>query len=194
MAAVLTPQKGAGCLMTVVGPSGVGKDTLIAEAQKALGDRPDIFFVRRTITRPADAGGEEHDAVDEATFRQQLAAGAFAVAWRAHELSYGIPSQARDHVAAGGLAIVNGSRHALPHIAAAFPVLHVVEITADSAILARRLASRGRESAEMIEARLGRTPPSAAIGQPTTVIDNSGDLSVATERLLALISSLRPAC
>ncbi len=185
-----TTEQAGGCLIPIVGPSGVGKDTLIEKARRAFGDRHDIMFVRRTITRPADAGGEDHEAVDQATFQRRLADGAFAVHWRAHGLSYGIPNSVRYHVEAGGLAVVNGSRHAMPAIARAFPALHVVEITADPAILARRLAVRGRETAEMIAARL-RRPRAGAPGLPLpTEIDNSGSPEEAAARLVALIGKL----
>ena len=43
-----------GQIFAVVGPSGAGKDTLMAAAARA---RPDLHIVRRVITRPATAGG-----------------------------------------------------------------------------------------------------------------------------------------
>ena len=39
-------------LFAVVGPSGAGKDTLMA----AAAHRPGVALVRRVITRPAEAG------------------------------------------------------------------------------------------------------------------------------------------
>ena len=55
-----------GALVAVVGPSGAGKDTLIAHAKAALGDEPQVDFVRRCVTRPSDGQTEDHDTLADA--------------------------------------------------------------------------------------------------------------------------------
>ena len=55
-----------GTLFYVVGASGAGKDSLLAYARAALGGGTPVFFAHRYITRPAEAGGENHVALSKA--------------------------------------------------------------------------------------------------------------------------------
>ena len=50
-------------LVYVVGPSGAGKDSVLAWLRQHLPHSPAIHWARRTITRPARAGDEVHEAV-----------------------------------------------------------------------------------------------------------------------------------
>ena len=72
-----------GRLFALVGPSGAGKDTLLAAASAA---RPDLVIVQRVITRPESAGGEPFEGVTPAEFARRNAAGLFALHWQAHGL------------------------------------------------------------------------------------------------------------
>ena len=67
-------------LVAVVGPSGAGKDLLMRSAAET---DPQIRLARRVITRPSAAGSEDFDGVSEAVFAQRVAAGEFALHWRA---------------------------------------------------------------------------------------------------------------
>jgi phosphonate metabolism protein PhnN/1,5-bisphosphokinase (PRPP-forming) len=141
--------------VVVVGPSGAGKDTLMALARERLGGDARFRFVRREITRPAEAGGEDHLAVTPDEFAARRAAGAYALSWEAHGLGYGIPADVAADVAAGRVVIANISRAKIAEAALMFPTL-ALEITAPPEVLARRLAARGRETAEDIARRLAR--------------------------------------
>lgn len=174
-----------GTAFALVGPSGVGKDSLLAAVAAA---RPDLLVVRRVVTRPADPT-EPFDPCDPATFARREAAGDFALTWDAHGLRYGLPASARQAQLAGRTVIFNGSRGALPQAAAALAPLAVIAVTADPATLAARLAARGREDAAAIAARLAqadRALPDLP-GVPVHHLDNSGPLADTAQALLALL-------
>ncbi|MCV3270759.1 nucleoside/nucleotide kinase family protein [Roseobacter sinensis] len=70
--------------------------------------RPDLHRVRRVITRPGVAGGEAFCGIDLAEFEGQRPAGGFLLAWRAHDLHYGIPRS--------GLGVRKGRQDALANL------------------------------------------------------------------------------
>ena len=85
-----SPLIGPGRLVLVVGPSGAGKDTLIARARAACRDDATVVFPRRIVTRPASTF-EDNEVMAQQVFEQAAAKGAFAFWWSAHGHSYGIP-------------------------------------------------------------------------------------------------------
>lgn len=155
-------------ILAVVGPSGAGKDTLLAGA---LAARPDLRVLRRTITRPTSAGGEPFEGVSDAEFARRLAAGEFALHWQAHGLNYAIP-----HPPPDGVTIFNCSRRMLAKAAQVFPGLRIINVTASAPVLAQRLAARGREDARDIASRLAREAPLPA-DLPVTTVVNDGALA-----------------
>lgn len=173
----------AGRLIAVVGPSGAGKDTLMAAVKAA---RPDIVWARRAITRPETSGGEPYEGIDAATFDRRRRAGGFAIWWEAHGLRYGVPASIRDDLAAGRDVMFNGSRVALPEARAALPEIEVLLIDAPAEVLARRLAARGRETAAEIEERLARARRPAPEG--AKIVVNDGDVDAGVARFLAALN------
>jgi len=176
-----------GAFVAVVGPSGAGKDSVMAYARQRLVAEPRVHFVRRVITRPSDPSLEDHDTMSASAFPQAEAAGAFALSWSSHGLSYGIPAAVDELVRGGGVAVANLSRAALPALRRRYARVVVAEITAAPAVLARRLAQRGRETADEIAARLARSVAADAAAGDRHLIDNSGALAVAGDRFVALL-------
>ena len=148
---------------------------------------PEAAFVRRTITRPREPN-EDHEPLTTPEFEARERDDRFAVTWRAHGLCYAIPVEIRAAVERGGLAIVNGSRRALPEIERAFPRIAVFEITAPVALRARRLAERGRERHAEIERRIAREVPVDARFEPVRIA-NETTPQEAGERLVQAVRS-----
>ncbi|WP_426955006.1 phosphonate metabolism protein/1,5-bisphosphokinase (PRPP-forming) PhnN [Muricoccus radiodurans] len=175
-----------GRLVAVVGPSGVGKDTLMDAARAALEGDGRFVFIRRAITRPAEAGGEDHLPLSREAFEARRDAGGFALWWEAHGLLYGLPREAVEAaIAADRVAVANLSRHALAEAAARYP-LRVLSITAPVALRAARLAARGRESAEDVAQRLAREAPLPP-GLDIETVVNDGSVEEGAARVLAAL-------
>jgi ribose 1,5-bisphosphokinase len=175
-----------GCLIFVVGPSGVGKDSLLAHARSSLQNHQEFRFARRYITRPVTAGAEDHHALGRDEFADRLAAGYFAMHWDSHGLRYGIDREIDTWLRSGHTVVLNGSRAYLNEARERYPELRVIIITASPEALALRLAQRRRESADEIIARMAHQPPLPE-GLPVIEINNDGSLETAG---LALVDAL----
>jgi ribose 1,5-bisphosphokinase len=185
----LAPGVSAGRLVLVVGPSGVGKDTLIDYARERLRPASGIRFVRRVITRPASVG-EDHEPAGVEEFRRRAEAGGFALSWQAHGLYYGIPRIVDVWLACRQVVVANASRAILSAARRRFAQLFVVDVTAPPAVLAQRLASRGRENAASRQARLARSDLYRVDGDEVLHIDNAGALSIAGDQLVRALATL----
>ncbi|MDP3416824.1 phosphonate metabolism protein/1,5-bisphosphokinase (PRPP-forming) PhnN [Falsiroseomonas sp.] len=173
-------------LVPVVGPSGAGKDTLMEAARLLLARDARFIFARRHITRPAEAGGENHVPISIAEFRRLQQEGGFALWWEAHGLHYGIPSAMEVAMAEGRVVVANLSRTVLAEAATRYPT-RILNITAPPSVLAARLAARGRESAADIEARLAREAALPATLQVETV-QNDGSVEQGVARVLEALN------
>lgn len=176
--------RGTGRLIAVVGPSGAGKDTLIAAL---VGAEPSLHPVRRVITRPETAGGEDYDGVSVDEFAARRAAGAFAIWWQAHGLFYGIPADVADRIEQGHSAIANFSRSALIEAKRIFPSMITLYVTSPPEILAGRLAARGRETKKEIDERLERATYPLPVGVEAIEIANDGPPEATVARALAAL-------
>ena len=174
-------------LVLVVGPSGVGKDTLLDGARTVLADDPGVVFPRRQITRPAEAGGEDHIPISEAEFAARDAAGVYALAWQAHGLSYGLAADIEADLAAGRTVVANVSRQVLEAARRRYGAVRVVSVTADAQVLAERLRQRGRESEADIARRLARAEAVEVAGDDVTVLRNDGPPQDGVAQLVAAI-------
>jgi ribose 1,5-bisphosphokinase len=175
-------------LIYVMGPSGAGKDSVLDWLRANLPPGLQVHWAQRTITRPASAGGEAHEATDEQGFEHLRRQGAFALVWQANGLHYGIRHNELARLQHGHWVLVNGSRGHLPQVLQSHPGLLVVHITADPATLVQRLTQRRRETPEEIQKRIARA---SAFVAPKGAIEilNNGSLAEAGRALLREIES-----
>jgi len=175
--------------VAVAGPSGAGKDTLLDAVRAELAGDARFHFARRSVTRTATPGGEAHESLSPEAFEATLAAGGFLLHWRAHGLGYGI----RHAEAPAGRVVVLSLSRAVLNQAARLRPLQVVEVTASPAILAERLARRGREDAASIEARLAREMPLPE-GLAVIRVENDGPVAEGASRLRAALEAVAASC
>jgi ribose 1,5-bisphosphokinase len=175
---------GPGHLVLVVGPSGAGKDTLLAHVRAKTHGNDNVIVVRRIVTRAA-TDAEEHDSLTEAAFDRAIADGAFAVWWAAHGNRYGIPRAADDAIRAGRTVLCNVSRAVVAELRARYARVTVVLVTAPDDVLRQRLAARGRASDGDIGRRVARVTASDNEVRPDLVIMNVGAAEDAAKKLLA---------
>ena len=173
----------------ICGPSGVGKDSMMAWSSLALAGQSRIFFARRMVTRVAEPGADD-DAVSEADFLSLREAGGLRWHWQAHGFYYGISQHYVAHVSAGGLVVINGSRSHVDALPTS-PDVKRVAITASPETIATRLAQRGRDSQEAVFKRLARNAELDQLSAPKVdlIINNDTELAVAGARLVAYLAA-----
>jgi phosphonate metabolism protein PhnN/1,5-bisphosphokinase (PRPP-forming) len=131
-------------------------------------------------------GAEDHLPLDEAQFTALAEAGGFALHWAANGLRYGIFRGIEAELAAGHVVVANLSRLVLVDAARRYP-LRVLDVTAPPAVLAQRIAGRGREDAAATAARLARTVPIPP-GLDVEAIVNDGPPEAGIAAMLAALN------
>jgi guanylate kinase len=148
----------AGAMVVIVsGPSGVGKDTVIASLC-TIPVEPERYFVVTCTTRPRreyEVDGVHYHFLDEAEFARRRAAGGFLESNLVHGSWYGTPrDQVRDALAAGRDAIlkidVQGAAVVKQEVPDALLVFLVPPSLED---LFSRLQSRATETADQLDVR-----------------------------------------
>lgn len=182
-----------GTMVLVVGPSGAGKDSLIDGARETLKTAGDVVFPRREITRPAEAGGEDHVPVTENQFHARRELGGYLLSWGAHGLWYGIPADISADLRDGRTIVVNTSRSVIDDARSRFSNLRIVSVNVDDDTLRARLDARGRETEEQIALRLERARAFRVEGPDVIQFPNDGSLQAAVDRFTDVLRDLKPA-
>jgi len=174
---------GPGRLVLVVGPSGAGKDTLIARARAACGADKSVVFPRRVVTRPPSPF-EDNEFMAQAAFEQAAAGGAFAFCWEAHGHRYGIPLAVDFDIEAGRTVVCNVSRTVVGAVRERYANVVAVLVTAPWAVLGSRLAARDRASDGSVADRLNRSEMANDGFRADVVINNVGTPETGARKLL----------
>ncbi len=182
--------RGTGAFVAVVGPSGAGKDTLIAHARASLVKDPQYQFVRRVVTRPPGEF-EDHDTAIEEEFAGREAMGEFAISWRAHGLRYGVPLATIGAVESGIIAVCNLSRGAILDARHRFSRVVTLLVTAPNAIIAARLAARGRETPEETARRMARETTVSLAVAADRVVSNDGTREEGARKFVLCLKRIR---
>lgn len=174
----------AGQLIWLVGPSGSGKDTLLAALRQW--EHPRMLVAHRYITRPAAAGSENHIALSEHEFFTRAEQQLFALSWHANNLYYGVGVEIDIWLHAGFDVVVNGSRAHLAQAKARYgAALTPICLQVSPTILRQRLEQRGRENAREIEQRLERA--ARYTPEECLMLNNDGSLLESVEAFLGMI-------
>lgn len=176
-------------LFYIIGASGVGKDSLLQYAREQVSEKAPVVFTHRYITRPANAGGENHVALSQEEFERRNEQGCFAMSWQSHQNNYGIGIEIDHWLELGLNVVINGSRKYLPEADKRYPNLIPVLISTSPSLLRERLTARGRETQPEIEARLAQAESlDNQLKHPALIkIMNDGILSEAGDQLLTII-------
>jgi ribose 1,5-bisphosphokinase len=180
---------GPGRLVLVVGPSGAGKDTLLALAKAACADDGNIVFPRRLITREASTS-EDNEEVSADAFQRAVIGGDYAMHWEAHGHRYALSRTIDDDIRAGRSVIANVSRTVISAARRNYASAIVVSITAPPDVLAARLAMRARASDGRLEQRLARTVDETTATPDFTIV-NSGTADYHARQLVRIIRGER---
>ena len=185
---------GAGPLLVVItGPSGVGKDSLLARL-KALG-RPYHFAVTATTRepRPGEVEGVDYHFLSDGRFDEMLAHGEFLEHARVYDQRKGVPRPpVREALAAGRDVImrtdVQGARYIKSVCAGALTVFVLPPSWEE---LEWRLRSRGTDGPQQLALRLSAAREElAAAGEFDRTVVND-DLNACVDRIETLLAKER---
>ncbi len=177
----------SGAWVFVCGPSGAGKDSVIDSAREHLADNRQIVFSQRLMTRAVPAGAD-HLELEPEQFERLRDNDGLAWHWEAHAHHYGVSQRYARQVSWGRVVVVNGSREHVGRLHVD-PKVRVVQVLADPAAIAVRLARRGRDAPEGIASRLARNARLGPV-RADLVISNDGALAAAGQRLASYLVSL----
>lgn len=179
-----------GGLFLLVGNSGSGKDSLIAEVVKNFPKgKGKIHVPKRVITRPPSPETEDFESVTVEKFKKMKENGEFLFDWFIYDIYYGVRKEVLDWIKEGDTVLINVSRKILEDVKKRYPETKIVFVKVPFEITAERIKSRGRENEEQMKERLERARSHQELPIADYVVDNSGNLEEAGKKLLEIVLS-----
>ena len=182
-----------GLLFVLVGPTAVGKTTLI---KKILGRVPALAQIPTATTRPirpTEREGREHYFFDDAGFQQLIDGGALLEHQAVHDFQYGIiRARLEEALAAGRDLIADIEVLGASVLRETFRanVALIFVSPPDTATLVQRIHTRGDEPDE-IARRLSRIPFEMQFASLCDYLIVNDDLNVAAAELMSVITAER---
>lgn len=182
-------------LVVVSGPSGVGKDAMLARVREL---RPEVFWAITATTRamrPGEEHGVHHLFHTREEFLELLERGELLEHAEVYGNLYGVPkAPVREALAEGRDAIVRTDVQGAASIRALAPEALLIFVAPPSLEeLERRLRSRDTESAEETALRVetSRQEMRAAAWFDAVIVNETGGLEAAAREVIAFIERER---
>ena len=180
-------------LVVISGPSGVGKDAVLAELKKL--PHPWHFAVTATTRppRPGEQDGIDYIFLDTDTFRQMRESGQFLECAQVYNHWYGVPrSQVRQGFAAGKDVILKIDVQGAATVRQLAPAaLFIFLLPGSLSELSQRLTQRQTETAAEAQLRLQTAQQELAqvSNYDYRVINHDGGLDQAVQDIAAIIAA-----
>jgi guanylate kinase len=182
-------------LLVFSGPSGVGKDSLLARLKARGGNYQFAVTATTRPRRPGEVAGRDYHFLTRQRFEEMLAAGELLENAVVYDEHYGVPkSQVREALARGRDVVMRTDVQGVATIKGAVPQAVTIFLTpASFAELEERLRRRGADSEEQLRLRLAtaRREMDAACHFDHVVVNAEGKLEEAVAEVERIIAAER---
>ncbi len=177
-------------LFFLIGPAGVGKDTLLNKLKKKQYSSKQPLVAHRYITQAIKENDENHIEMSELDFNRRKEAGLFLFDWEYQGGSYGVGKEVLQWLESGEHVIVNGSRRYLSIAQKIYPELVPIWMTISEKVLRKRLIIRARETKQEREQRIEENHELERFKSDRCItITNDASMKKTIRQILALIET-----